>query len=100
MTRQPRYQNSGGSKLLFFCEIALIAGAFYGAARIDLDFEPSLYFLYEGGLERLLLVAATILLAMYFYHLYADVRVRSRVVLLQKLCEVFGIAMVAQSLVV
>jgi lipopolysaccharide/colanic/teichoic acid biosynthesis glycosyltransferase len=100
MTRQPRYQNSGGSRLLFFCEIALIAAAFYGAARIDLDFEPSLYFLYEGGLERLLLVAATILLAMYFHHLYADVRVRSRVALLQKLCEVFGIALVAQSLVV
>ena len=100
MTRQPRYQNSGGSKLLFFCEIAIIAAAFYGAATIDLDFEPSLYFLYEGGLERLLLVAATILLAMYFHHLYADVRVRSRVLLLQQLCEVFGIALVAQSLVV
>jgi lipopolysaccharide/colanic/teichoic acid biosynthesis glycosyltransferase len=100
MTRQPRYQNSGGSKLLFFCEIALIAGAFYGSARIDLDFEPSLFFLYEGGLERLSLVAATILLAMYFHHLYADVRVRSRVLLLQQLCEVFGIALVAQSLVV
>ncbi len=100
MTRQPRYQNSGGSKLLFFCEIGLIAAAFYGAARIDLDFEPSLFFLYEGGLERLSLVAATILLAMYFHHLYADVRVRSRVLLLQQLCEVFGIALVAQSLVV
>jgi lipopolysaccharide/colanic/teichoic acid biosynthesis glycosyltransferase len=100
MTRQPRYQNSGGSKLLFFCEIALIGAAFYGAAKIDLDFEPSLFFLYEGGLERLALVAVTILLAMYFHHLYADVRVRSRVLLLQQLCEVFGIALVAQSLVV
>jgi lipopolysaccharide/colanic/teichoic acid biosynthesis glycosyltransferase len=100
MTRQPRYQNSGGSKLLFFCEIALIAAAFYGSAKIDLDFEPSLFFLYEGGLERLVLVAATILVAMYFHHLYADVRVRSRVLLLQQLCEVFGIALVAQSLVV
>jgi lipopolysaccharide/colanic/teichoic acid biosynthesis glycosyltransferase len=100
MTRQPRYENSGGSKLLFFCEIALIAAAFYGAARIDLDFEPSLFFLYEGGLERLALVTATVLLAMYFHHLYADVRVRSRVLLLQQLCEVFGIALITQSLVV
>src|SRR5277367_1279195 len=100
MTRQPRFQNSGGSKLLFVCEILLIVASFYAAAWIDLDFEPSLYFLYEGGLERLAFAATTILLAMYFHHLYTDVRVRSRVLLLQQLCEVFGIALVAQSLVV
>jgi len=100
MTRQPRYLNSAGSKLLFFCEVFLIAASFYVAGRIDLEFEPSLYFLYEGGLERTLFVAATILVAMYFHHLYADVRVRSRVLLLQQLCEVFGVTLVVQSLVV
>jgi lipopolysaccharide/colanic/teichoic acid biosynthesis glycosyltransferase len=100
MSQPPRYQNSGGAKLLFFSEIVLIVGCFYGAARIDLDFDPMLYFLYEGGLERLVFAVATILTAMYFHHLYTDVRVRSRVLLLQQLCEVFGIALVAQSLVV
>ncbi len=49
MTAQPRYRNSAGSKLLFFCEILLIAASFYVAALIDLDLEPSLYFLYEGA---------------------------------------------------
>ncbi len=96
---QPRYQNSGGSKLLFFCEILLIGASFYGAAAVDLDVDPALYFLYEGGLARLIFAIATILLAMYFHHLYTDVRVRSRVLLFQQLCEVFGIALVAQSLV-
>jgi lipopolysaccharide/colanic/teichoic acid biosynthesis glycosyltransferase len=100
MTGQPRYQNSAGSKLLFFCEILLITASFYVAALIDLDLEPSLYFLYEGGLGRLIFAGATILLAMYFHHLYTDVRVRSRVLLVQQLCEVFGLALVAQSLVV
>jgi lipopolysaccharide/colanic/teichoic acid biosynthesis glycosyltransferase len=100
MKAQPRYQNSAGSKLLFFCEILLITASFYFAARIDLDIEPSLYFLYEGGFGRLVFAAATILLAMYFHHLYTDVRVRSRILLSQQLCEVFGIALVAQSLVV
>jgi lipopolysaccharide/colanic/teichoic acid biosynthesis glycosyltransferase len=97
---QPRYQNSGGSKLLFLCEILLIAACFYAAAKVDLDVEPSLYFLYEGGLARLIFATATVLLAMYFHHLYTDVRVRSRVLLIQQLCEVFGIALVAQSVVV
>jgi FlaA1/EpsC-like NDP-sugar epimerase len=100
MTRQPRYRNSGGSKLLFFTELILIGASFYAAARIDFDTDPTLYFLYEGGVERLLFAAGTILLGMYFHHLYTDVRVRSRVVLLQQLCEVFGIALVAQSLIV
>jgi lipopolysaccharide/colanic/teichoic acid biosynthesis glycosyltransferase len=99
MTGQPRYQNSAGSKLLFFSEVLLLAASFYAAARIDLDIDPSLYFLYEGGLARVIFATATILLAMYFHHLYTDVRVRSRVLLLQQLCEVFGLALVAQSLV-
>ncbi len=49
---------------------------------------------------RLIFAAATILLAMYVHHLYTDVRVRSRVLLAQQLCEVFGLSLVAQSLVV
>jgi lipopolysaccharide/colanic/teichoic acid biosynthesis glycosyltransferase len=100
MTRQPRYNDSGGSRLLFFSEIILIAACFYAAALIDLDIEPSFYFLYEGGLERVLFATGTILVAMYFHHLYSNLRVRSRVLLLQQLCEVFGIALVAQSLVI
>jgi lipopolysaccharide/colanic/teichoic acid biosynthesis glycosyltransferase len=95
-----RYNDSGGSRLLFFSEIILIAACFYAAGLIDLDVEPSIYFLYEGGLERVAFAAATILIAMYFHHLYSNLRVRSRVVLLQQLCEVFGIALVAQSLVI
>jgi lipopolysaccharide/colanic/teichoic acid biosynthesis glycosyltransferase len=100
MLQPPRYQNSGGSKLLFFSEVILIVGSFYAAARIDLDVDPLLYFIYEGGLERVIFATVTILLAMYFHHLYVDVRVRSRALLLQELCEVFGLALIAQSLVV
>jgi lipopolysaccharide/colanic/teichoic acid biosynthesis glycosyltransferase len=94
-----RFQDSGGSKLLFFSEMVLIAGCFFAAGAIDLGMDPTIYFLYEGGVERVFFAGATILVGMYFHHLYADVRVRSRVVLLQKLCEVFGAALIAQSLV-
>jgi lipopolysaccharide/colanic/teichoic acid biosynthesis glycosyltransferase len=100
MIRRPRFRDSGGTKLLFFSELILMAGCFYAAGRVDLDTDPTLYFLYEGGVERVAFAGLTIVAAMYFHHLYSDVRVRSRVLLLQKLCEVFGIALVAQSLVI
>jgi lipopolysaccharide/colanic/teichoic acid biosynthesis glycosyltransferase len=97
MSQPPRFQDHGGGKLLFFSEILIVCAAFYGAAMIDLDVDPTLYFLYEGGAERLAFAAASILIALYFYHLYSNLRVTSRVFFLQQLCGVFGIALIAQS---
>jgi lipopolysaccharide/colanic/teichoic acid biosynthesis glycosyltransferase len=100
MIRRPRYQDSGGSRLLLVTEILLMAGAFYASAVIDRAIDPSVYFLYEGGLGRVVFACLTILAGLYFLHLYSEVRVVSRVRLLQQLCEVFGIALVAQSVVI
>jgi lipopolysaccharide/colanic/teichoic acid biosynthesis glycosyltransferase len=93
-----RHQDLGGAGLLFLTEVLIIFGCFCLAALIDLEPDPWIYFAYEGGLERLLFAVATILLALYFQNLYSQVRVESRVRLLQEICAVFGIALVAQSL--
>jgi lipopolysaccharide/colanic/teichoic acid biosynthesis glycosyltransferase len=93
-----RHRNPGGTGLLLVSEILIIFGCFYLAALIDLEADPWIYFAYEGGMERLSFAVATLLLALYFQNLYSQVRVESRVLLLQEICTVFGVALVAQSL--
>lgn len=97
-TGATRPRNLGGAGLLLVSEIVIIFGCFYFAALIDLEADPWIYLAYEGGIERLLFAVATLLLALYFQNLYSQVRVESRVLLLQEICAVFGIALVAQSL--
>jgi lipopolysaccharide/colanic/teichoic acid biosynthesis glycosyltransferase len=98
MNRAPRHQDLGGAGPLFVTEVLLIFACYYLAAMIDLEADPWIYFAYEGGVERLCFAVATILLGLYFQNLYGQVRVESRVLLLQELCAVFGLALVFQSI--
>ena len=56
------------------------------------------WLLYEGGFDRVGLVVLSILAGVYFNDLYSDVRVTSRMWLVQKFCLVFGIAFMSQAL--
>jgi lipopolysaccharide/colanic/teichoic acid biosynthesis glycosyltransferase len=93
-----RHLDLGGAGMLFCSEILLFFACFYLAGTIDLEADPWIYFAYEGGMERLLFAILTILMGLYFQNLYSQIRVESRVLLLQELCAVFGIALVSQSL--
>ncbi len=76
-----------------------MAGCFFAAGAILFPPDPSLYFLIEGGGERTLLAMASLLLAMYFFDLYSDIHVLSRVQLLQELCQAVGVAFLVQSVI-
>ncbi len=84
---------------LIASEIVIVGACFYLAAYLLIQIDPMAYFLYEGGLAPLLFTIGSILLALYFNNLYSRIRVKSRIYLFQQICQVFGIALVAQSLI-
>lgn len=79
---------------------ALLAAACYVLAFVLVeDGNVEMYYLYEGGLERTAVVVGSLLLAAYFNDLYDDLRVISRLRLVQQFCLVAGLAFLAQALV-
>lgn len=88
-----------GSLALLISEILLITSAFVLACYFMLDVDPTVFLLYDGGLGRVLLAVATILLGLYFRDLYTEVRVKSRIALMQQLTLVVGVALFVQGFV-
>lgn len=88
-----------GALSLFISEILLIAAAFVVLAFLILRVDPSVFLLSDNGLLRIALAVASILFGLYFEDLYTHIRIRSRVLLVQQLCLVMGIALLIQALV-
>lgn len=88
-----------GTLTLLVSEIMLVLSAFIVATYIDLDVDPTVYLLDDGGLFKILLVVISILIGLHFQDLYSQFYVKFRVVLLQQLCLVMGIAFLLQGLV-
>lgn len=88
-----------GSLALLISEIALVTSAFTVAAYLVLDFDPQIYLFYDGGFYRILLVTASVIMGLHFHDLYTNIYVKSRMLLLQQLSLVMGIAFLAQGLI-
>ncbi len=84
---------------LLISELLLIAGSFVLASYFVLQVDPADYLLYDGGLVSIAVVLASILIGLYLQDLYSDVRVTSKVVLLQQLCLVIGIAFLIEGFI-
>lgn len=85
--------------ILLVFETVLLMGAFLAATVLMIDLDPVDYLLYNSGLAALVLVVVSFLLGLHFQDLYTQIRVKSRVLLLQQLCMVTGIAFLAQGLI-
>ena len=84
---------------LLISEILLILGSFILASYFVLEVDPAGYLLYEGGLVTICLVMASMLIGLYLQDLYSDIRVQSRIILLQQLCLVSGMAFLIEGMV-
>jgi exopolysaccharide biosynthesis polyprenyl glycosylphosphotransferase len=82
---------------LLFSEIAIILGCYLAAAFLSTE-APNVFLFDDGGLYRIGLVTACIVVGFYLNDLYSQLRVRSKSTLLQQVCFVLGIAFVIQSL--
>jgi sugar transferase (PEP-CTERM system associated) len=85
-----------GTLTLLFSEIILVSSAFIVATYIDLNVDPTVFLLDDGGLLKIVLVVISILIGLHFHDLYTQFYVKSRIVLFQQLCLVMGIAFVLQ----
>src|SRR5579884_1324335 len=83
---------------LLISEAALIFSCYVVASFLLLDTDPQIFLLYDNGLWRIALVVACIMLALYFNDLYWQFRIRSKLLLVQQMCFVVGIAFLTQAM--
>jgi sugar transferase (PEP-CTERM system associated) len=88
-----------GALTLLVSEILLITASFLLATYLELEVDPAFYLLYDGGLLNIVLVLLSILIGLHFHDLYSNIYVESRIVLLQQLCLVIGVAFLMQGLI-
>ncbi len=84
---------------LFLFEALLILSSFIFSAYLLLEVDPTDYFSSLTGLASVALVWLSILFGIHFQSLYSQIRVRSRLLLLQQLLMVAGVAFLLQALI-
>lgn len=85
--------------ILLLFETLLLLAAFVLATATVGNFDPADYLLSDSGRVAIPLVVLSFLLGLHFQDLYSQIRVKSRVLLLQQLCIVTGVAFLAQGLI-
>ena len=85
-----------GAFALLFSEVLLIASCFLVLTILILNVDPAVFLFHDNGLLRTAVVVASILFGLFFEDLYARIYVTSRLLLLQQLCLVMGIALLVQ----
>jgi sugar transferase (PEP-CTERM system associated) len=89
-----------GTLTLLLSEIMLVTSSFVVATYLTLDIgDPGVFLMYEGGATRIGLVLICILIGLHFHDLYSNFHVKSRIVLIQQLCLVMGVAFLTQGLI-
>jgi sugar transferase (PEP-CTERM system associated) len=84
---------------LIVSEIVLIFSCFLVASYLVLDVDPEVFLFYDEGLSRIFIVVLSVMLGLYFQDLYIELRVRSRILLLQQVCLAVGIMFLLQALI-
>jgi hypothetical protein len=98
MVRLSRIFVPVGALALLFSEILLIASCFLVVTFLILNVDPTVFLFSNNGLVRIALAGSSILFGLYFEDLYANLYVKSRVLLIQQLSLVMGIALLAQGI--
>ena len=83
---------------MFLCEMALIGGAYTAAVFLDRGLDPHVFLIERSGWQSIAAAVVLILLGMHVRELYSELRIRSRILLLQELSLVMGAAFIAEAL--
>jgi sugar transferase (PEP-CTERM system associated) len=78
---------------LLISEILLVLACYGVASLFTLAEDPSIYLFTELNYWKILVVAGCIILALYFQDLYSDLRITSRILLVQQVCLAVGAAL-------
>jgi exopolysaccharide biosynthesis polyprenyl glycosylphosphotransferase len=85
-------------RTLLLTETIVIIFCFVIACFLLLPIDPVVYLLYDGGFGRILITTLTILVTLYLHDLYANIRVRSKSLLVQQTLQAIGVAFLFQAL--
>ena len=89
-----------GTLTLLLSETVLVTSAFVVATYLTLEIaDPTVFLLYDGGWVRIALVLLSILIGLHFHDLYSSFHVKSRIVLIQQLCLIMGVAFLTQGFI-
>ncbi len=83
--------------VLLISEILLVVGCYSVASAFTLGADPEFYLFAEGNYWKLLLVAGCIILALYFQDLYTELRIISRILLVQQVALAVGCALLVMA---
>ncbi len=84
---------------LMAVELFLAAACYWMAFQWTSEDDWLIHLLYEGGLAQMLAAVGSLALGIYLNDLYSQVRVYSRLRLVQQFCLVFGIAFLVQGMI-
>jgi lipopolysaccharide/colanic/teichoic acid biosynthesis glycosyltransferase len=83
---------------LLVSEVILTYTCYLAVAFTILEVDPQVFLLYDNGWMRISIVVACFMAGIYFHDLYAQFRIKSRVLLFQQMGVVVGIAFLMQAL--
>ena len=83
---------------LLLSEIILTYSCYLVATFIVLYEDPQVFLFYDNGWGRIAIVSACLIIGIYFHDLYAELRIKSRVLFLQQMGVVVGCAFLVQAL--
>ncbi len=83
---------------LALSEIVLIYLCFVLAAFMVLEVDPEYFLIFDGGLLRITVAVVSISISLYFQDLYDDLRILSRIRVMQQFLMAIGIAFLVQAI--
>ena len=86
--------------VLLLSEAVLLTSCYVVTAFLLLDVDPTIFLFYDGGLARILVVVASILIALHFFlDFYSNVRAVSKLGVVFDIGQAIGFAFLIQALV-
>jgi sugar transferase (PEP-CTERM system associated) len=83
---------------LLISEVILIYFCFVIAVTAVTEVDPEFVLFFDGGLTRISIAVASVMVALYFQDLYTELRIRSRIYLWQQYSMAVGLAFLVQGM--
>src|SRR5580704_18912176 len=83
---------------MFLCEAAMIGASYLAAVYLNSDPDPQAFLMEQSGWLAIAVAVTMILLGMYLRRLYGELRIHSRIWLLQDLSLVMGGVLISEAL--
>ena len=84
---------------LLVSEICLVLACYGAASFFTLSEDPAVYLFTEENYWKVLVVGGCVILGLYFQDLYSDLRITSRILLVQQVCLAVGAALLMMAFI-